>query len=97
MYFTHMQLTDLQSLRGVLNQPRFVMGCISKAEDGRQVQLGVLLLEASIRWHLKLYLAYDNLQCCHRLQHASALMHALTHALAGALCWRMQVALWSST
>ncbi|KAF5832407.1 hypothetical protein DUNSADRAFT_11709, partial [Dunaliella salina] len=33
------QLTDLQSLRGVLNQPRIVMGCISKAEDGRRFVL----------------------------------------------------------
>ena len=30
-----LQLTDLQSLRGIIGQPRIVMGCISRAEDGR--------------------------------------------------------------
>ncbi|GFH20559.1 uncharacterized protein HaLaN_17700, partial [Haematococcus lacustris] len=33
------QLTDLQSLRGVVGASRIVMGCISRAEDGRRLML----------------------------------------------------------
>lgn len=31
------QLTDLQALKGVVGEPRIVMGCISQLEDGRHV------------------------------------------------------------
>ncbi len=35
--FPRMQLTDLQSLKGVFGATRYVLGCISRSEDGRYV------------------------------------------------------------
>lgn len=32
-----LQLTDLQSLKGVFGATRYVLGCISRSEDGRYV------------------------------------------------------------
>ena len=34
---THSQLTDIQSLKGIVGVRRFVMGCISRSADGRHL------------------------------------------------------------
>jgi hypothetical protein len=55
----HPQLTDIQSLRGVVNTPRIIMGCISRAEDGRRRVVGAGMV---------VMVLYE----CHALPHVSA-------------------------